>query len=118
MNCVLFELILPLFSNKARLVQMILNLSSILSIKLLILYKLSHLSISQWAHSHSYLISPCSNAIAKWTEVSIGGVSDQGGELGHINDIKKRQLRHNSQNFQACFFVEIDFLSCFIYAIK
>ena len=97
--------------------QMILNLSSILSIKLLILHKLSHLGVSQWAHSHSSLFSPCRYAIAKWTEVSIGGVSDQRGELGLKNDIKKRQLRHNFQNFKARYFVEIDFL-CFIYALK
>ena len=51
-------------------------------------------------------------------EVSIGGVFDQGGELGLNNDIKKRKLRHNSQNFQASYFVEIDFLLCFIYALK
>ena len=97
---------------------MILNLSSILCINILILRKLSHLGVSQWAHSHSYLLSPCSNAIAKRTEVSIGGVFDRGGELGLNNEIKKRQLRHNSQNFQARYFVEIDFLLCFIYALK
>ena len=98
---------------------MILNLSSMLSIKLLILHKLSHLGVSQWVHNHSYLFSPCSNAIVKWTEVSIGGLSDQGGELGLNNDIKKRaQLRHNSQNFQAHYFVEIDFLLCFIHTLK
>ena len=97
---------------------MILNLSSILSIKCLILHKLSNLGLSQWAHNHSYLFSPCSNAIAKRMEVSNGGVSDQGGELGLNNDIKKRQLGHNSENFQARYFVEIDFLLCFIYALK
>ena len=99
--------------------QMIFNLSPIPNIKLLILHNLSHLGASQWDQSHSYLFSPFSNAIVKQTKVSSGGVSDRGGELGLNDDIEKRQLRHNSQNFQARYFVEIDFYyECFIYALK
>ena len=51
----------------------------------------------------------------KWTEVSIGGESDQSGKLGLNNDIKNRQLRHNSQNFQARYFVEIDYFFVMLY---
>ena len=40
-----------------------------------------------------------------------GGVSNRGGELGLSNEVEKRQLRHNSQNFQARYFVEIDLIT-------
>ena len=45
------------------------------------------------------------------TIVSSDGVSDRGGELGLSNDVGERQLRHNSQNFQARYFVEIDLIT-------
>ena len=57
------------------------------------------------------LFSPFSNVIVRRTIVSSDGVSDRGGELGLSNDVEKRQLRHNSQNFQARYFVEIDLIT-------
>ena len=57
------------------------------------------------------LFSPFSNVFVRRTTVSSGGVSNRGGELGLSNDVEKRQLRHNSQNFQARYFVEIDLIT-------
>ena len=57
------------------------------------------------------LFSPFSNVFVRRTTVSSGGVSNRGGELGLSNDVEKRQLRHNSRNFQARYFVEIDLIT-------
>ena len=45
----------------------------------------------------------------KRTKVSSGEVSDRGGEFRLSDDIENRKLRHNSHNFQAGYFVKIDF---------
>ena len=57
------------------------------------------------------LFSHFTNVIVRRTIVSSDGVSGRGGELGLSNDVEKRQLRHNSQNFQARYFVEIDLIT-------
>ena len=71
-------------------------------------YSNTHLQLSSPSVS---LFSPFSNVIVRRMIVSSDGVSNRGGELGLSNDVEKRQLRHNSQNFQAHYFVEIDLIT-------